>query len=136
MTEKSYVSMERRICIVCGVQYDTNVLIIDRRLRNTLNMHTTTGWGLCSAHAQLFNDGLLALVEIDLEMSGNPPEGSGIQPEKAYRTGTIAHLSRDAVAQVFKAAVPRSLPCVFVPVGEIQKLQVLLQPSSSDLGSA
>lgn len=123
MTEKSYVSIERRICIVCGTEYDTNALLIDKRLRSSLDKHTVTGWGLCSKDQQLYDAGFVALVEIDPEKSGTPPDSESVRPEQVYRTGTLAHLRRDIAAKVFNVAIRQDLPCVFVEPGTIQKFQ-------------
>lgn len=130
MTEKSYVSIERRVCIVCGAEYDTNALLIDKRLRASLDRHTVTGWGLCSKDQQLFNDGFVALVEIDPAKSGNPPEGGSVRPERAYRTGTLAYLRRDAATQAFNIPIRQDRPCIFVEPGLIQKLQAATQVST------
>lgn len=130
MIEKSYVSTERRICIVCGADYDTNAILIDKRLRARLDRHTITGWGLCSKDQQLFNAGFLALVEIDLARSGSPPAGASIRPEQAYRTGLLVHLRRDIATHVFNVPIRQDLPCVFVEPGLISRLELALQTHS------
>ncbi|WP_129640791.1 ATPase [Peristeroidobacter agariperforans] len=130
MTEKSYVSMERRICIVCGTEYDTNALLIDKHLRASLDRYTITGWGLCSKDEQLFNAGFAALVEIDPAKSGSPPDGASVKPEQVYRTGALAHLRRDIAAKVFNVPIRQGLPCVFVEPGMIRKLQAATHAST------
>lgn len=127
MTEKSYVSTERRICIVCGAEYDTSALLIDKRLRASLQRHTVTGWGLCSTDQQLFDAGFVALVEFDPARSGIPPDCVNLKPEQAYRTGMLVHLRRDVAAHVFNVPIRQDLPCVFVEPGLIQKLELALQ---------
>ncbi len=47
MTDKSYVSLEQHVCLVCGHAYDTGNLLLDKRLRASMQRHTTTGMGLC-----------------------------------------------------------------------------------------
>ncbi len=44
MNDKSHVSLERRICLVCGVVYDTGSILLDKRMRASLVRYTTTGW--------------------------------------------------------------------------------------------
>jgi hypothetical protein len=65
MSEKSHVSLERHLCLVCGAEYDTGAILLDRRLRASLDRHTTTGWGLCPEHRRLCDEGFVALVECD-----------------------------------------------------------------------
>ena len=131
MTEKSYVSMERRICIVCGAKYDTNALLFDCRLRADLDRYTVTGWGICAKDQKLYDDGFVALVEIDAAKSGDPPDGSLVKPEQVYRTGMLAHLRRDLAAQVLNIPVQQLRLCMFVEQGVIQKLQAATQGSTA-----
>ncbi|SFE17291.1 hypothetical protein SAMN03159379_07464, partial [Variovorax sp. NFACC26] len=46
MDEKSHVSMEQHLCLVCGLGFDTGGILFDRRLRQSMQRHTVTGWGL------------------------------------------------------------------------------------------
>ena len=62
MSEKSHVSIERGVCSVCGLEYDSGSTLLDKRLRASLETHTTTGWGLCPEHQRLFEDGFVANV--------------------------------------------------------------------------
>ena len=43
--DKSHVSMERRVCRVCGREYDTGAILLDRRLKKSMDRHTLTGGG-------------------------------------------------------------------------------------------
>jgi hypothetical protein len=100
MNEKSHVSMEQRVCLACGVRFDTGSLLLDRRLRASLERYTATGWGLCGEHQKLADDGFVALVECDPKRSGLSSHGGHIKPEQAYRTGRLAHLKREVFARV------------------------------------
>jgi len=131
MNEKSHVSMELHVCLVCTMTYETGALLIDRRLRESLDRHTVTGWGLCPQHQALFDDGYIALVECDPEHSGNPSPGDLVKPDKAYRTGRLAHVKRDVFDRLFNVPRNDKLPCVFVEPGVIEKLQALAEESSA-----
>ena len=72
MDDQSYVSLEQRLCLVCGISFDTGNLLLDKRLRASMKRHTTTGWGLCAEHQKLADDGFVALVECDPQRSGAP----------------------------------------------------------------
>jgi hypothetical protein len=129
MSEKSHVSMERQLCLVCGAEYDTGAILLDRRLRASLDRHTTTGWGLCPEHQRLFDDGFVALVECDPAKSGHPSSDDRLKPDQAYRTGRVLHLKRDAFARVFNVPIGLKLPSVFVEPGVIEKLEAMVEPS-------
>jgi hypothetical protein len=111
MSDKSYVSMERKKCIIDGNDYDTNSILLDRRLKDSMERYTTTGWGLCP-QCESKTEEYLALVEIDPDKSGTKA-GQHIQPEEAYRTGNIIHIRRTVAKDIFNIPVS-SLPVVFI----------------------
>lgn len=126
MNEKSHVSLERHVCLVCGVAYDTGNLLLDKRLRASMERHTTTGWGLCAEHQRLSSDGFIALVECDPQRSGLSSGNDRLKPEQAYRTGRLAHVKRDVFTRVFNVPVADDQPCVFVEPGVIDQLQAMV----------
>ena len=125
MNDKSHVSLEQHVCLVCGTRFDTGGVLLDRRLRASMERHTATGWGLCPEHQKLSDDGFVALVECDPQRSGSPAGGGRVKPEQAYRTGRLAHLKREAFAQVFDVPIAADQPCVFVEPGVIVQLQTM-----------
>jgi len=130
MNEKSHVSLEQHVCLVCGVVFDTGAILLDKRLRASMERHTTTGWGLCAEHQKMADDGFVALVECDPSRNGLPSDGDRVKPETAYRTGRVAHLKRDAFAKVFNVPIATDQPCVFVEPGVIEHLQTMVAPAS------
>lgn len=127
MNEKSHVSLEQHVCLVCGVAYDTGSILLDKRLRASMEHYTTTGWGLCAEHQKLSDDGFVALVECDPQRSGSP--GDRLKPEQAYRTGRLAHLKRGVFATVFNVPVAADQACVFVEPGVIERLEAMVVPA-------
>ena len=125
MDDKSHVTLEQRNCLVCGIRFDTGAILIDRRLRASMDRHTATGWGLCPEHQTLFDDGFVALVECDPQRSGAASSAGRMQPGQAYRTGQCAHLKREAFARVFDVPIAVDQPCVFVEPGVIEQLQAM-----------
>ena len=111
--------------MVCGTAFDTGAVLLDKRLRASMERHTATGWGLCPEHQKLSDDGFVALVECDPQRSGSPAGGGRVKPEQAYRTGRLAHLKREAFAQVFNVPIAADQPCVFVEPGVIEQLQAM-----------
>jgi hypothetical protein len=129
MNEKSHVSLEQHLCLVCGLGFDTGGILFDRRLRQSMERHTVTGWGLCDAHRKLFEEGFVALIECDPERSGVPADQNHMRPEQAWRTGRLAHLRREVFASVADIALAPDVPCVFVEPGVIERLQAMARPA-------
>lgn len=129
MPDKSYVSLEQHVCLVCGATFDTGNLLLDKRLRQSMAMHTTTGWGLCAEHQRMFSEDFVALVECDPQRSGNP--SGRLKPEQAYRTGRVAHVKRAAFARLFDVPITDSQACVFVEPGVIDQLQAMVDAPSN-----
>lgn len=129
MNDKSHVSLEQHVCLVCGSTFDTGSILLDRRLRPTMEHHTTTGWGLCPEHQRLSSEGFVALVECDPLRSGLPSGEGSMKPEEAYRTGRVAHLKRSAFAKVFNVPITTVQPCMFVELGVIERLQSMVAPA-------
>lgn len=130
MSEKSYVSLEQHVCLVCGQKFDTNSILLDRRIKPSMERHTVTGWGLCPEHQKMADDGFVALVEVDPARS--TVIDNDIKPENAYRTGNLAHLRRAVFAQVFNVPLDNKQALCFVEPGVIDKLQAMTsdaQPS-------
>lgn len=120
---KSYVSMEQKVCVVCGIAYDSGAILMDTRLRNSMEVKTTTGWGLCDEHQKLMDEGYIALVE------ATGTEGSStLKQENAIRTGNIYHLRRAVAHNIFNVKLPDDLPMVFIEPGVIEKIQAMQAP--------
>lgn len=131
MNDKSHVSLEQHVCLVCGKAFDTGTILLDKRLRASMERHTATGWGLCPEHQKLFDDGFVALVECDPQRSGSPAGHARMKPEQAYRTGRLAHLRRTVFAQMFNVPIEDKQACVFVEPGVIDQLQSMVVPAAS-----
>jgi hypothetical protein len=129
MNDKSHVSLEQHVCLVCGLAFDTGNVLLDKRLRASMERHTTTGWGLCAEHQKLADDGFVALVECDPQRGA--PSGGRLKPAEAYRTGRVAHLRRRVFLELFNVPIQADQPCVFVEPGVIEQLQAMVPPASS-----
>ncbi|MDB6084041.1 MAG: ATPase [Gammaproteobacteria bacterium] len=126
MNERSHVSMERCVCVACGAEYDTGALLIDKRLRASLEHYTTTGWGLCPEHQRLFDEGFVALVECDPERGGASSHTDVRKSGQAFRTGRIAHIRRELFGRAFNVHIKPETLCVFVFPGVIDRLQTMM----------
>lgn len=130
MNDKSHVSLEQHVCLVCGKAFDTGAILLDTRLRASMERHMATGWGLCPEHQKLSDDGFVALVECDPQRSGSQA-GGRMKPEQAHRTGRLAHLRRKVFTQMFNVPIEDKQACVFVEPGVIDQLQSMVVPAAS-----
>lgn len=119
MSNKSHVGMEQNVCPVCGKAFDTGTILLDRRLRNSLEPKTVTGWSLCPEHEQLWKKGYIALVECDPDKS--KLSGGIIKPEDAYRMGRVVHIRKKVAAEIFD--VEMTTPVAFVESAVVDMLE-------------
>jgi hypothetical protein len=110
--------MEQNLCQVCGHPFDTGAILLNRTLRQTLDMHTVTGWGLCKDDKARYEQGFVALVECDPAKSNIVANKSG--PGDAYRTGKLIHVKREAFQGIFQRPAPG--PLAFVEPGVIDQI--------------
>ena len=123
--DKSFVTMEQALCPVCGKTHDTGNLLLDKRMRNKFEMHTTTGYGLCEECEKKNKAGFIALIVIDPEMSKTA--GETIKMEDAHRTGKLLHMRRDVAENVFKG-IDVNRPFVFIDIEMGKKLEAMVKP--------
>jgi hypothetical protein len=120
---KSFVTLEQHQCAVCGVAFDTGAILLDKRLNDRFEHKTLTGVSLCPEHKKRYDEGYVALIEVDPEQS--VADGSKMTPENAHRTGTIAHVKRDVYAKAFNIPVPDG-PMAFCEPEVIKYLESLM----------
>jgi hypothetical protein len=124
MSDKSHVTVEQRVCPVCGHRHDTGTVLLDRRLRPVFEHHTTTGWGFCSDCEAKRQAGYIALVAVR-----DVPGAATVKPEDVYRTGRIVHVRAAVWPRIFNApAPPRGFG--FCPDEVIDRLESMM-PSES-----
>lgn len=126
MSEKSYVSMEQKLCEVCAKPYDSGAILLDKRLKDSMEQHTITGIeGKCPECQKKFDEGYIALVEID-PIKSNIAGRQRINQEDVYRTGTLVHLKENVFNKVFNGAEHRNGIC-FIDHEVTEKLQSMVQ---------
>ena len=111
MSDKSYVSIEKKQCPICGTLHDVGILL-DRRLRNSMEQSTVTGYDLCPEHKELHEKGFIALV-----VPAVPPaeDVTHLQVETA-RSGKYLHIKREVLKNIL-VNVPAEhieLPMLFI----------------------
>lgn len=108
---KSHVTLEKKLCSVCGKEYDTGSILLDRQLRERFEMYTTTGYGLCEEDKSKFDAGFIALVVVDKDKSFSGSDGK-MKMENAHRTGEIIHIKKEVLFKMFNQ--PVDTPMVFI----------------------
>lgn len=96
---KSFTTLQQEMCRVTGKPYDTGVLLLDKRMREKFDMHTITGWGFSPEVIEKFEEGYVALIEIDFEKSDKDEKGQ-ITPEGAYRLGRIVYIKKIVLEKI------------------------------------
>ena len=119
---KSFVAIEQKMCPICGVVHSHDCgLLLDKRLKESMDSHVTTGYGLCEEHDRLFKEGYIALVGV----SNNPNSTQQtLTQETANRTGSLCHIRKAVFQQMF--GLPEeatNLPMVFVQEAVIDMLK-------------
>jgi hypothetical protein len=110
--DKSYVSIEKKQCIICGETYESGSLLFDKTLRATFEKYTVTGMGLCPEHQALHDQGYVAMVVV-----ANIGGSTKLKPSEVDRTGDVAHMSRPAARAFLDAEFPDDEPLCFIDQG-------------------
>jgi len=122
--DKSYVSMEQHVCPICTVKFDTNSILLDRRLKDSMERHTTTGSSICPKCTDMLKD-RIALVGADSEKSDYLPNGN-MSPEGAYRTGEIIWMKR-SVAKDFINVETENISFIFTDQKVIDQIKQMME---------
>ena len=111
MSNKSYVSIEKNQCPICGTLHDVGILL-DRRLRDSMEQYTVTGYDLCPEHKELHEKGFIALVVPAVP----PAENVKTLKIETARSGKYLHIKREVLKNIL-VDVPAEhieLPMLFI----------------------
>lgn len=114
---KSYVSLEKKACPVCGRKHAVGFLL-DRRLKNSLESETVTGYDMCETCGEQINNGYLALICVK-----NDGEGQTLKMEEADRTGELAFIPREIATEIFNMPLKDDQNIVFIDEMALQNLK-------------
>lgn len=115
---KSHVGLGHYYCPVC-LEVTDEVVLLDKRLKDTLEKDNFMGWEPCSVHEQQFNEGYIALIETT---SNNPS-----QLNDKGRTGNFAMIRKEAFDQIFN--IPTNSKVVFIDPEAFNQLQQIVANS-------
>ena len=85
---KSHVSMEQNQCFICLTIFETGNILLDRRLKQSMEQCTVTGYGICPECQKLQDDGYVALI---VASEGNT----------SNRTGQYLFLKKEVAVHLF-----------------------------------
>ncbi len=119
---KSYVSLEAFIDPITGEKHNYGGgILLDRRVKDTLEHETITGYAYSEDTQSKIDDGYIALVECE-------DQKDNIQTLKVHeplRTGTIVWMRKSVVDKVFN--VPITTDMVFIPKEVTKMLQDMIE---------
>lgn len=113
---KSHVGIEQHQCPICLITFDTGAILLDRRLRDSLNEHHLTGHSPCKECQEKLDGNFIALIE-----AKNPRQGDSTAQLDTPRTGNIAWLKKSAFKKIINIPIPPQKICFIDPDG-FQKL--------------
>jgi hypothetical protein len=128
--DKSHVSMETKLCVVCGKEYDSGAILLDKRLRASMERHTCTGFGMCKEHEKLRKDGYTAVIAIDESKTTHKPGGALIDPQEAHRTGAILHVKKRAWVDLFPEVPWPEKGVIFAPDHYVDHIAKMMEGQS------
>ena len=111
MSDKSYVSIEKKQCPICGTLHDVGILL-DRRLKDSMEQSTVTGYDLCPEHKELHEKGYIALVVPAI----SPAENVTHLKVETARSGKYLHIKREVLKNILVnvPAEHTELPMLFI----------------------
>lgn len=126
---KSFVTVNKKKCVVCCRDFDTNELLIDKRMRDVFESSTLTGWGMCPEHAQQIKDGYTFLILIDENKS--TIKGGSVDISNTYRLGCFFAVKNDFMQDVLGSVPPQRV--AFIPVAVLADILTVIADSAPDM---
>ena len=128
---KSHVSMEQACCPVCGKLHDTGAILLDRRLRDSMEQHTVTHYALCPEHLKLHEDGYIAFIGVPNDYH---PQDNKANVNDTPRTGDIVHIRRELAKQIIPAITDAhlALPFIFISQEGIDQIKEMMTSTETD----
>ncbi len=124
---KSFVTLEQAVCPICREEKDTGALLLDRRMRDTFEHKTTTGFAVCSTCQDRIDDGYIALV------GANPDKSviidDTLKPEDAHYIAEYLWLKRHVAVKMFNIDVEKT-PFVYIDQEAINKVKEIVANAS------
>lgn len=127
---KSHVSMEAKVCPVCGEEWRTDAILLDRRLRQALDTTTVTGYDLCHECQSLYDQGYVALVE-----GSYKGHGATAKVHEPERTGRVMHMRLRVAQEIFSVPLEKDGKMVsmcFIDTEAFEKVMSMMPASEEE----
>jgi hypothetical protein len=118
---KSFVSVATNVCPICGKEFETGEILIDKRIRDSLERTTLTSVSICPEDQEFLDTGYIMLVEIDEKKS---KMSSSLKPEDVSRTGVIVRLKKEVAAKIFNVEI--TTPFIYIDKEVTARLQAMV----------
>ena len=130
MSDKSYVSIEKKQCPICGTLHDVGILL-DKRLKDSMERYTVTGYDLCPEHKELHEKGYIAFIGVPDDYHSQDNKG---HVSDVPRTGEFIHMRRELAKQMIPNIPDDHLaqPLVFTPQESIDQIKEMMTPTETD----
>ena len=80
-------------------------------------------WGLCPDHAQLYEAGLVSMIEVDFGSRDLLADDFRFpRLEDLARTGRVVHLPHEALVELLHLGLKRLPPAIFIPTGIFDRI--------------
>jgi hypothetical protein len=97
-----------KICPICNEQTESGEILLDRRLKPSMEKYTPTGYGICEKHQKLVDEGWVFLLAVK-------------EDDKDYLLGTTAQIKKKVWKQMCPDAPDQ--PVMRVSESFMKKLQ-------------
>ena len=125
---KSHVSLEQHHCPICGYDKDTGAILLDKRMRESMEHHTLTGMSICGDCKEQGDKGFIALVGADPDKS--VIIDNRIKPDGVYRTPEYLWLKRDVAMQIFNVPIDDH-PFLYIEPEAIEKVKEIVNEQAN-----
>jgi hypothetical protein len=112
---KDYIKIATAICPVCGVEHETNAILLHKNLQDI--ECTIIGYELCEEH---FKEGFITCIGVS-----NKGDEPTLSAEEAERTGDVCYIKREAFKHMFDSDLPDEVDVVFLEDDVVQSLKQL-----------
>ena len=92
---KSHVGMGFYICPATGNKLESTEILLDKRLKASLEPENFMGWKLSPEVQEQIDNGFVCLIVIDEEKS------TGHKPHEVWRTGDVVYMKLEAAQQAY-----------------------------------
>jgi hypothetical protein len=112
--------MEQNICPICRVTFDTGAILLDRRLRDSMERHTTTSLSICPDCTTQSEDGWIALVG-----ANGPVQDGLLKPQDAVYAAEYLWVKRYVADQLFNVPLDTH-PFVYLEPAAIERVKEII----------